>query len=261
MNDVTQEELDWLTEGELEQAERQQLFTRLDQQEDGWKRCALALLEHQALQTSLSASFDSESTILLSDASGASSTMHGTLECLPPVKQQAPFSSRKFRTTTVIQWVLVAGIAGVCFLTGYLVSNSDHSSKDGTIANSEVQPSFYPNQNLRDQLASSDPQMVLAVNQAVHRINVKDRELIALVSVRNNNQDLLLPVIRSKTLSRRFAESPGPSMSKNWATQLTKAGWDLKPHREFLSLHLPDGTNQVLPVNLMNCRYVGKPIL
>ena len=31
MNDVTQEELDWLAEGELDQTERQQLFARLDQ--------------------------------------------------------------------------------------------------------------------------------------------------------------------------------------------------------------------------------------
>ena len=71
--------------------------------------------------------------------------------------------------------------------------------------NLDVQPSLQPNQNLRDLLANSDPQLVFAVNQAVHRINVKDRELIALVSVRNDNQDLLLPVIKSETLSRRFA--------------------------------------------------------
>jgi hypothetical protein len=40
--------LDRLVDGELGQAERQQLLRQLDREPDGWKRCALAFLEAQA---------------------------------------------------------------------------------------------------------------------------------------------------------------------------------------------------------------------
>ena len=48
-----QEQIDWLVEGELDADQREQLLTELDQHPDGWKRCALAFLERDALQKSL----------------------------------------------------------------------------------------------------------------------------------------------------------------------------------------------------------------
>jgi len=252
MKNVTQEELDWLAEGELDQAERQRLFDRLDQQECGWKKCALALLEQQALKTSLS-----------NIRSSGHDVSVGIANDEPPEKRMLPIDSlpptKRRLTAKLSRWALMAGLAGLCFVCGYGLSPHDQRFVDDSIANSDVIP--HPHQKFRDQLNTNDPEVLLAINNAVHQINVIDRELIALVSVRNNNQDLLLPVIRSEILSRQFADMPGPSLSNIWSSQFTEAGWELKPHREFLSLHLPNGTNQVLPVNLTNCRYVGKPTL
>ena len=53
LEQVTQLELDWLAEGEMNADERQQLLARLDHTPDGWKRCAFALLESQSLGRSL----------------------------------------------------------------------------------------------------------------------------------------------------------------------------------------------------------------
>lgn len=45
--------LDLLVDNELSLAERRELLGRLDEQPDGWRRCALAFLEAQAWQTEL----------------------------------------------------------------------------------------------------------------------------------------------------------------------------------------------------------------
>lgn len=50
MNNVSHDNamFDRLVDGELSAAERQQLLASLDEQENGWRRCALAFLESQA---------------------------------------------------------------------------------------------------------------------------------------------------------------------------------------------------------------------
>ena len=45
--------LDLLVDGELTPGERRELLTRLDEQPEGWRRCALAFLEAQAWQQDL----------------------------------------------------------------------------------------------------------------------------------------------------------------------------------------------------------------
>ena len=243
MNAVTQEELDWLAEGGLESSERQQLFDRLDEQDDGWKRCALALLEQKALATLLS--------------NGPNGKNSSVTPKVSPLEDAGRNRSSHWKRWS--QFVLVAGIAGICFTAGFLFPSPNAPGISREMQEPETVDD--PNQQLRDRLANGDPNTVLAVSRAVQQINVADRELVALVAIQHNQQELLLPIIESDLLSQRFVEMPAPAMPDSWSTQFTKSGWDLKPHREFLSLHLPDGTNEVLPVNLMNCRYVGKPIL
>jgi hypothetical protein len=47
--------LDRLADGELDPGERQRLLSRLDRQPDGWRRCAVALLEAQCWRDEMSA--------------------------------------------------------------------------------------------------------------------------------------------------------------------------------------------------------------
>ena len=50
---VTQRELDRLVDGEISPPEYRQLLTRVEQSPDGWRQCALAFLEAQALREEL----------------------------------------------------------------------------------------------------------------------------------------------------------------------------------------------------------------
>lgn len=47
-------ELDRLVDGQLGDAEYRELLRQIDEDPDGWKQCALAFLQHQALQRELS---------------------------------------------------------------------------------------------------------------------------------------------------------------------------------------------------------------
>jgi len=62
--------LDRLVDGELAEAQRQQLLRQLDREPDGWKRCALAFLDAQAWGRSM--------------ASGAAERVSTTPPVLPP---------------------------------------------------------------------------------------------------------------------------------------------------------------------------------
>jgi len=53
--DEQQQRLDRLVDGELSEAERRQLIAALDEQPDGWRRCALAFLEAQSWEDDLGA--------------------------------------------------------------------------------------------------------------------------------------------------------------------------------------------------------------
>lgn len=53
MSHIDEATLNRLVDGELDEPEYRRTLLRLDVEPDGWKRCALAFLEHQALQREL----------------------------------------------------------------------------------------------------------------------------------------------------------------------------------------------------------------
>jgi hypothetical protein len=67
MNDELMHKLELLADGELNRDEYASLLASLDQHDEGWKHCALALLESQALRTELRGVKD-ESAVALNPA-------------------------------------------------------------------------------------------------------------------------------------------------------------------------------------------------
>ena len=50
LDPIRQEEIDLLVEGELSPPERDELVARFDRDGNGWRRCALAFMERDALR-------------------------------------------------------------------------------------------------------------------------------------------------------------------------------------------------------------------
>ena len=238
MNNVTQAELDWFAEGELSVEQRTELFHRLDLEPDGWKRCALALLEHRALTNSLD-----------------SLREHASVTPDDPGKVALPAGHANSPSQTVwFNRAIAVTLACLLFVSGYWLAGHQQSEGiDQRVAPMAVHP-------LLQQIANQEKDVMLAVNQAVERVSVHDRELIALVTLERDNDLLLLPVIQSETLNRQLTEFPEPRIPGPLSRQLTQSGFAIQPHRQFLSVHHQDGSSEVLPVNMLDCRYVGKPV-
>ena len=77
---VTNEELDLLAEGELSAEKRRDLFRRLDEHPTQWKECALAVLETQAVRSSLEHSLRETITSETNSSAAFHKTIHVTSE-------------------------------------------------------------------------------------------------------------------------------------------------------------------------------------
>ena len=247
MNKVTQEKLDWFVEGEMDSDERDQLFLQLDDDLSGWKRCALALLERQALCNSLA------NTCQMTEAA---SPELGKRDHSLIIKDDCP-STQSNRIGSWVNIGVAMSLLGLLFVAGYWAGGSESVAIDSRTA--FLMPGEFDHP-LVSRLVDQDPDLVFAINDAIERISVADREVIALVSIEFRNHQLVLPVIESEILNKRFLDSPPPKLPFDLSRKLAKSGFDVQPRRQFLSVHHEDGTNEVLPLNTLDCRYVGKPV-
>ncbi len=98
-----QQQLDRLADGELSLQEQRELFRHLDAIPDGWRRCALALLEAQAWQQELKAVVDQPGS--------------------PKLPAPAPASATRTRSWTGQMWSVTA--AAVCLVLGFVLGQSN----------------------------------------------------------------------------------------------------------------------------------------
>jgi len=61
-------------------------------------------------------------------------------------------------------------------------------------------------------------------------------------------------------LNRRLFEMPSPMLPVELSKKLAKSGFEVQPRPQFLAIHHEDGTNEVLAMNMLDCRFVGRPV-
>jgi len=112
------QELDRLVDGRLEESAYRELLCQIDADPDGWKQCALAFLEHQALEKELTALQNDPTTQLL--------PCMGGVESEPVAISLTHANTSKFqasRNNSMIGWVSMA-LCVVCGLAIGLGLNS-----------------------------------------------------------------------------------------------------------------------------------------
>ncbi|MGI9517638.1 MAG: hypothetical protein ACR2NP_11365, partial [Pirellulaceae bacterium] len=249
---VPQMELDWLAEGELEREEQDRLFARLDQETDGWKQCALALLETQAVSRSIREAQLSRLPANRNEADLVSPVIAETAH-QPKAGQSrhdVPLAGRWLAWATAAAMLFAAGLWLGTQRVQPPVANNDDRVRSAVVVDHQIATA----------IAEQDTQTLLKVNNAVQRLSVHDSEVIALVGFQQDAELVVLPIIQSALLEHQLTRLPAPSIPQETSQQLRDAGWQVQPAREFVSLHLPNGTNRVMPVNLLNYRYVGRQI-
>ena len=245
---VPQDEIDWLAEGEMGLEEREELFDRLERDPSGWRRCAIALLEHHALRQTLPAARQSVE-----------------VESRLPIDSVINPNSKRYDGSSIrgIQarnrWItsLTWGIAtALVFAFGFWIGNADQPMQQAITYSAG--PGRLIENEISMQIAGRDPQTLIRVNNAVNRLGVSDSQLIAVIGIQGESKTEFVPVIQSATLERQLSTVPTPRLPQQYTKQLHQAGWQLNLARQFLSFHLPNGQNEVMPIDLLNYRYVGQ---
>lgn len=106
------QELDRLVDGRLEDAAYRELLCQIDADPNGWKQCALAFLEHQALEKELTALQNDPSTQLLA----CMGEFKATPEAIPTVSK-TPSLTQSDRSGWMVGWASMA----LCILCGLAV--------------------------------------------------------------------------------------------------------------------------------------------
>jgi hypothetical protein len=276
---VEQHWLDLLVERELWGSERDRVLRALDQEPGGWRRCALAFLERDALSRSLGpiekepcqnamrATHDAAMPVdVVSlavapwDRAGTEGVLAGRDRSTDAVErlnrnrsQFKPGSYRRAGRRPPAAWVVAAA---VLLVTGFVA---------GTSAGRLMRPERLDGTELAGSPESGASLPALARDQwlgwhnAVNRIGIHDAKVVAMVvDPTEYGPERYCPIIESRQLADQIAEAPSPNIPPRERNEARRAGWDVRVARSLLTINVPGAGSKLVPVDSVNWRYVGQ---
>jgi len=267
MKSITQEELDWFAEGELSLEERDDLFRRLDDDPSGWKSCALALLERQALQRSLLAIGCESSVAQVTDGVDLDSGENVLRATGRKVGVESHLGSKVGKHEAGSGWNLVGMLALATGLTWLIVGlqywihdsgPADRLDSANRVADATIERQATP--TVPVAFKGRQLELLASLDRTLGGIGIKDGKIMAVVSLTIGSEQVMIPVIESETLRTQVEAMPPVVIPAGLPEKLARSGYRLQPNRQFLSVNRQDGTNEVMPMNMLDCRYVGKAI-
>jgi len=231
---------DLLVDGELSEAARRELLSRLDDEPGGWRRCALAFLEVQSWRHVFGA------------VAGEPSVE------LPPRRPARWF---RFGGPAGTLLAMAASFMAALVLGGLVQAIRNPGILDGGMAPearvdqpaAEAQADEAgPPENLLPRspgkLASAQPRVGLV-------------ELPGPEGPAGEGQIIWLPVVEGDQLGEDWLKSLPTPMSPELLEQLQQAGLRVEQRRKLLPWRMKDGRRLVVPVDEVDLHYVGNPTL
>jgi hypothetical protein len=221
--------LDQLVDGELTGEERRQLLLKLDNQTDGWRRCALAFLEAQA--------WGKECRALTSTP-----VKEPTVQ--PAVQRSAWPNSR---------WTSFLAIAASFFVAFGL----GLASRGVTW--------FDRREPVQFAQRASPPEKSPTAAAASTPVVVEDRSPqwdTVTVSLAGNQDGIAesfdLPFVTGEGIDEQWLRSQPSAVPPQVLRALERLGHQVERQRAYLPIDLNDGRRVVVPVDQFNVRYVGE---
>ena len=255
MNDLEQKAqpvdpavLDRLVDGELPEGQRRELLTSLDQQPDGWRRCALAFLEAQSWGEALgevvradrglspfAESAEKKGTVPLATATTSLAS------AAPQVvaAQRTPASGNSWKSL-----LAMAASFLVTFALGMGLQRMWNSPPNTTSPGTAVAPS--PG----DVAKSPIPEATPASNEQV-QVSVNDP----------NGQSHLfnLPLVNVSQAPQELFQQHATVVPDNVRQALEQSGRQVRQQRQFCPVTLPDGRQVIVPIDQVEVVPVGGP--
>ncbi len=212
--------IDRLVDGELAEVERRELLVRLDNDPEGWRRCALAFLEDQALRTALAA--------------------------IAPV-EQAPSRAGAVAATSPIRtgraWLRGASIAASLmastFAMGFAAGGS-MKARPGVVLVS-------PAPSTPSDSPTPRPDQIREVGS----LQVVDGSAGEAPPDR-------FPIRSGPGLDERWLRSQPPSVPEYLRARWERQGYQVAERRRLMSVELEGGRHVSIPVDEVEVDYVGQ---
>jgi hypothetical protein len=223
-NSVDGASLDRLVDGELPDAERRELLLRLENDPEGWRRCALAFLEDQALRQALGMVARADIT---------------------PVKAPRVASARPVRTGRgwARRATIAASLMASTFAAGFgagALNRADH----------------------RLEVAKSDPLGPAATPATAQPEAIREVGTLQLVDgSAGESPPESFPIRSGPGLDDRWLRSQPPSVPEYLRASWERQGYQVAERRKVVSVELGDGRHVAIPVDEVEVDYVGqKPL-
>jgi hypothetical protein len=232
---------DRLVDGELSEAERRDFLASMDDEPEGWRKCALAFLEAQTWRESFGE---------LTRGKSKSSALPTPPKPLLAVPLASPRSQKTKKTLGAMGTVLAMS---ACFLVALglgswmLRSPSGSSSLGpsspmfaGTGNNAPVIPILpfpdagTPNANSSSKPSSSTPWQMVQLRAP---------------GLTGNDKPLQLPAIQRDSLDADFLQNVPNPLPDEVLQALKQSGHTVRLHRELVPVPLKDGRRLVLPID------------
>jgi len=284
--ELSQADLDLLVEGELTLAQRRRIVAALDQEVDGWRRCALAFLEAQAWRTSMRALAGgiapreslldggprfkcgvpgvglrgtskrppAETHPSKEKAGGDSLAELANRPQAPTLRATTPRTSSD-RSATLLSWSAAALALILAVGLGY-ATGFQHAPPQGDAMTDENRDGGSPGGGLLDVPDPANPNAARPLIAG----GPDDPTLRLVGTVKFDGADRPLPVVSGPGLDEEWLRNQPPLLSDYERSVLTQRGWQLREDRQIITVQLGDGSRLAIPVDSLQYRYVGNRV-
>lgn len=225
---------DRLVDGELSPDEYRQLLTSLDDEPGGWRRCALAFLEAQALRSAMG------SILVQSERDGM------TQQSVEPQTLQSKVHPQS-------SWLSLALMVLVAFGLGGMVSLSMLRLQNQGGTETQIAVPHGSNGNVAGES--------LVETKAPSKMPRDPRNMTLVVDVPSIGQrQVEIPVYDPRQTSPDEVWQQNPLFSEDLVRALRSRGHDVMRSRSLLPVPLDDGRNVVVPMEEIQITPVGRRV-
>lgn len=223
-----EELLDRLVDDELDDAQRRELLTALEQKPDGWRRCALAFLEAQCWRR--------EFRQLASRKAEKAKTAEGERPAPAPRTPPAPRRSHGWGATVLAMAASFLLALGLSYQMRFGSDNATNGPGAGDLADSSARSG--------QRSPADDPwrMVTLAGNDSS-----------------GNPQSVELPAREKRQLDPSWWQGQAIPMPPEMLQALKNSGHEVEQSRQLMPVPLRDGRKLVVPVDQVDVHYVGNP--
>lgn len=240
--------IDRLVDGELSDADRRELLSRLETEPGGWRACALAFLEAQTWSEAIGSPSDSLGAARSSIAMNSSNMIIKSQE----LSLNRIESSRGKGFSRVARSAWAAGLIAMFAIgaaSGFTVGKSRGSHSLATVAK-KSEPAIPKEQT------NSDAKIAEA-NAAVSVSAYRTVAFASVIDLDSGEETTPAPVVAGPEIDLRALLERPSAIPDYVKSQWEREGYRVEEKRKVLALRLADGGRCAIPIDQVNYRYVG----